>query len=50
MYKKMKNFVNKEVKKCKVEYYSDYINRIKEIPASCGKPSMRSRKRSLIRL
>ena len=29
MFKKMKNFVNKEVKKCKAEYYSDLINKNK---------------------
>ena len=27
MYKKIKNLVNKEVKKCKAEYYSDLINK-----------------------
>ena len=29
MYKKMRNFVNKEVKKCKAKYYSDLINKNK---------------------
>ena len=29
MYKKIKNFVNKEVKKCKAKYYSDLINKNK---------------------
>ena len=32
MYKKMKNFVNKEVKKCKAEYYSHLINKNKGNP------------------
>ena len=51
MFKKMKNFVNKEVKNCKAEYHSDLITKNKaEIPVSCGKPSMRSHQRSLIRL
>ena len=50
MYKKMKNFVNKEVKKCKAEYYSDLINKNKGNPSELWKPSMRSSQRSLIRL
>ena len=33
MYKKMKNFVYKEVKKCKAEYYSDLINKNKGNPS-----------------
>ena len=49
MFKKMKNFVNKEVKKCKAEYYSDLISKNKG-NASCGKLSMRSQQRGLIRL
>ena len=37
MYKKMKNFMNKEVKKCKAEYYSDLINKNKGNPSELWK-------------
>ena len=37
MYEKMKNFVNKEVKKCKAEYYSDLINKNKGNPSELWK-------------
>ena len=37
MYKKMKNFVNKEVTKCKAEYYSDLINKNKGNPSELWK-------------
>ena len=37
MYKKMKNFVNKEVKKCKAKYYSDLINKNKGNPSELWK-------------
>jgi len=37
MYKKMKNFVNKEVKKCKAKYYSDLINKNKGNPRELWK-------------
>ena len=37
MYKKMKNFVNKEVKKCKAENYSDLINKNKGNPSELWK-------------
>ena len=37
MYKKMKNFVNKEVKNCKAEYYSDLINKNKGNPSELWK-------------
>ena len=36
-FKKMKNFVNKEVKKCKAEYYSDLINKNKGNPSELWK-------------
>ena len=37
MFKKMKNFVHKEVKKCKAEYYSDLINKNKGNPSELWK-------------
>ena len=37
MYKKIKNLVNKEVKKCKAEYYSDLINKKKGNPSELWK-------------
>ena len=37
MYKKMKNIVNKEVKKCKAEYYSGLINKNKGNPSELWK-------------
>ena len=37
MYEKMKNFVSKEVKKCKAEYYSDLINKNKGNPSELWK-------------
>ena len=37
MYKKMRNFVNKEVKKCKAKYYSDLINKNKGNPSELWK-------------
>ena len=37
MFKKMKNFVNKEVKKCKAECYSDLINKNKGNPSELWK-------------
>ena len=37
MFKKMKNLVNKEVKKCKAEYYSDLINKNKGNPSELWK-------------
>ena len=37
MYKKMKNFMNKEVKKCKAEYHSDLINKNKRNPSELWK-------------
>ena len=37
MYKKKKNFLNKEVKKCKAEYYSDLINKKKGNPSELWK-------------
>ena len=37
MYKNMKNFVNRQVKKCKAEYYSDLINKNKGNPGELWK-------------
>ena len=37
MSKKIKNLVNKEVKKCKAEYYSDLINKKKGNPSELWK-------------
>ena len=37
MYEKMKNFVNKEEKKCKAKYYSDLINKNKVNPSELWK-------------